>query len=154
MILHGLAIVMLNSKLILLYVFLSCNFSYLLQYDASQYGASTQQQWQHAHQSHSDIKRYTSVVLSWRFKREEAERLAVFIKPPVGWVLVTESNYKYRCSHVLQHLCWLATGLLSSFTCLLLLQYFFDCYESYVTKSHPSTHSSHHVQRRSGLYTP
>lgn len=61
------------------------DFLYLLKHDASQYGASTQQQWQHAHQSHSHIKCYTSVVLSWRSKgeRRAAVRCCICIITPI-----------------------------------------------------------------------
>lgn len=45
---------------------------HLLQHDASQYGASAQQQRQQAHQDHSHVKGQTGIILRWRRKREEA----------------------------------------------------------------------------------
>jgi len=50
-----------------LILFFPQTFAYPLQRDASQYGASTQQQGQHAHQGHGDVERHTRVVVSWRF---------------------------------------------------------------------------------------
>lgn len=41
---------------------------HLFQRDASQYGASAQQQRQQAHQDHGHIKRQTGVILRWRWK--------------------------------------------------------------------------------------
>lgn len=64
---------------------LAASVAYLLQHDASQYGASTQQQRQQAHHGHGDIERHPGVVLRWRFKRSERQ-VSEQLSAPTGGV--------------------------------------------------------------------